>query len=217
MLLCGICDMRKSHIHSPKSGQSNLYWVKSDGVEDCFVVARNSRSACRVEIVENGFDAEDVRATKVMRVPEHVENSYRRSRYRKWPGYVYGKAFFEKLGAQFRTIDGKQEMLLDDVVYAVEDYVPCRVSRERTIGRKAIASLSADPELAKYEYDEEDRWGGPTIHLITGLGMCLATCQQIEHYIANSFLLGIRKNRRRDTRHSRSLERGGKERHSVIC
>jgi hypothetical protein len=115
--------MRKSNTRSAKSSQWHLYWVESDGVEDCFVVARNSRSACRVEIDENGFDVEDVRATKIMRIPQKVELSYRKNDRRKWPGYVYGKEFFEKLGAQFRTVDGKHEMLLDDVVYAVEEYV----------------------------------------------------------------------------------------------
>ena len=182
--------------------------MESDGVEDCFIVARNSRSACRVEIDENGFEVEDVRAIKIMCISQAVEASYRKTGNRKWPGYVYGKEFFEELGAQFRTVDGKYEMLLDDVVYAVEDYVPCGIIRERTIGHKAVSELKADPELAEYEYHEEDIWDGPTIHFITGLGICLATCQQIEHYIAHSFLLGISKKQKQKYKTLKDLRDG---------
>jgi hypothetical protein len=193
-----VSAMPTPNSHSTKSSQWNLYWVESDGIEDCFVVARNSRSACRVEIEENGFDVGDVRATKIMRISQDVGATYRTKRNRKWPGYVYGKELFEKLGAQFRTVDGKQEMLLDDVVYAVEDdHAPCSISRERTIGKRAVLELRAEPEIANYEYHDEDKWDGPTNHLITALGICLATCQQIEHYIASSFLLGISKKQKR--------------------
>jgi hypothetical protein len=185
--------MRKSASEAPTSTHWNLYWVESDGMEDCFVVARNSRSACRVEIDQNGFGIEDVQATRITRIPHAVEVSCAKTGNGKWPGYVYGKRFFEKLGAEFRTVAGKHEMLLDDVVYTVEDYVPCSIFRKRTIGQKAVAELRAIPEIGRYEYHDEDMWDGPVIHLITGLGICLATCQQIEHYIANSFLLGISK------------------------
>jgi hypothetical protein len=128
--------MPKSNSPSPKLRHWNLYWVESDGVEDCFVVAKNSRSACRIEIDENGFDVEDVRAIKIMRIPHRVEVSYGKKGNRKWPWYVYGKEFFDKLGAQFRAVDGRNEMLLCDVVYSVEDYRPCSIFRERSIGQK---------------------------------------------------------------------------------
>ena len=49
-------------------------------------------------------------------------------------------------------------MLLEDVVYAIEDYVPCSIFRERTIGRKAISELKGEAELSKYPYHEEDMW-----------------------------------------------------------
>jgi len=97
----------------------NLYWVVSDGFEDCFVVARNSRSACSVESQMNGFELTEVEATKIMRIPERVVRAYQKEKTYKehpWPSYVYGKSFFEGLGAQFRTIDNREEMLLSDVV-----------------------------------------------------------------------------------------------------
>ena len=185
--------MRKFSRSSPKSSHWNLYWVESDGIEDCFVVARNSRSACRVEIDQNGFDAGHVRATRVMRIPQDVEISYRKTNNRGWPWYPYGRAFFEKLGAQFRTANGTREMLLGDVVYEIEDYVPCSIVRARSVGQRAVSELTSDPELAQYPYHDEDRWEGPVIHLITALGICLATCQQIEDYVSKSFLLGVSK------------------------
>ena len=39
--------------------------MTSDGDEDCFVVARNSRSAQRVEIDYCGFDPGEVKAVRV--------------------------------------------------------------------------------------------------------------------------------------------------------
>jgi hypothetical protein len=60
------------------------------------------------------------------------------------------------LGAEFGTVNGTQEMLLDDIVYAVDDYVPCGIFRKRSIGQKAISELRTDPQLASYKYHEED-------------------------------------------------------------
>jgi len=43
--------------------------VASDGLEDCFVVAKNSRSARRIEKEMNGFEGEDIIVTRIMDVP----------------------------------------------------------------------------------------------------------------------------------------------------
>jgi hypothetical protein len=191
----------------------NLYWVVSDGIEDCFVVAKNSRSACAVEANMNGFEIEYATATKIMRIPKVVENSYRRQkeyRGRRWPGYVYGKTFFKSLGAQFRTIDDKEEMLLDDVVYEAEEYIPCSIHKHRTIGWRAVEELRKIPEL-HLEYDDEDIWPGPERHLMTMLGMCLVRCQQIEDYIARSFLLGISKKQKAQYETFNDLRKGWKK------
>ena len=111
----------------------SLYWVESDGFEDCFVVARNTRSACLVEIDMNGFGYEDVQALKILRIPEAVEKRFNKKRdgsQRPWPWYVYGKSFFKSVGAEFRTVKKQQEMLLEEVVYLVEDYVPCGMTKK---------------------------------------------------------------------------------------
>jgi hypothetical protein len=191
----------------------NLYWVESDGIEDCFVAARNSRSACSVEARMNGFDLDSLNAVKILRIPKQVEDSYKKTksyRQKPWPNYVYGKKFFASLGAEFRTIDRQEEMLLEDIVYDVEEYVPCSVHKSREIGVKATAELFNDPELA-LEYDDEDIWPGPEIHLITMLGMCLVRCQQIEDYIARSFLLGVSKKQKSQFKTFNDLRVGWKK------
>jgi hypothetical protein len=173
----------------------NLYWVESDGLEDCFVVARNSRSARRVEIDMNGFEPKDVQATKIVLIPQSVEESYNKKKKQNghsWPWYVYGRSFFKAIGAQFRVIEGKEEMFLKDVVYEVEDYRPCEISKARNVGYKAVMEMREVPEFTNIGEEKEDKLG-PEVHLLTMLGICLARCQQIEHYIANSFLLGISK------------------------
>ena len=189
----------------------NLYWVESDGYEDCFVVARNSRSACAVECEMNGFESRDVVATKILRVPNRAVIAYKRSadyKERQWPWYVYGKKFFQDVGAEFRTVEGQGEMLLHDVVYEVDDYRPCDIRRSREIGRQALDELD---ELDEFGHDDEDVWPGPEIHLVTAIGMCLVRCQQIENYIAESFLLGISKKQKSQYLTINDLKKGWKK------
>jgi hypothetical protein len=189
----------------------NLYWVESDGYEDCFVVARNSRSACSVESRKNGFEIDFAKATKIMCIPEKVENSYkRRPDYKRpWPGYIYDKKFFEDLGAQFRTNGKQEEMLLEEVVYAIEEYAPCGMTRKRSIGLKALAEI--EREIPDPKHDDEDIWRGPVIHLITAIGICVVRCQQIEHYIASSFILGISKQQKKKYKTIDDLRAGWKK------
>jgi hypothetical protein len=204
--------MSRLRSKSKNSNKWQLYWVESDGLEDCFVVARNVRSACSVEIHMNGFDACDVHATRIVRISPSVERAYlKENPDRRWPGYVYGKMLFQKLGAQFRQADGRQEMLLEDVVYEIDEYAPCAITRARSIGQKAVSELRSDPDLEGLGYDDEDIWDGPVIHLITCLGICVAMCQLIEYYIYNSFLLGISKRQKRKYETLNDLKNGWKK------
>lgn len=172
----------------------HLYWVESDGMEDCFVVARNSRSAGHVECEMNGFEQSDLTITRILRLPEKVVKSYQKQESYKekpWPYYVYGKEFFEELGAQFRTVDGKKQMLLEDVVYLVPEFVPTSISKEYSIGRKAYEELREIEGVAEIRSEEEDVWTPPQMTLIHMLGHCVVRCHQIEDYIANSFIFGV--------------------------
>lgn len=191
-----------------------LYWVESNSIEDCFVIARNSRSACRVECDMNGFSYEEVKATKIMRIPAAVEKSYlkankkNRDEHPSWPWYAY-QDLLECLGAEFRVVDGVEEMLLEDVVYS--SWSSGAPTRLRSIGKKALLELKNYPDLTLNRYDEEDLWEPSQIHLLTMLGMCIARCQQIEHYIAHSFLLGISKKQKHKYKTIKDLIDGWKK------
>ncbi|WP_332655938.1 hypothetical protein [Brevundimonas sp.] len=164
----------------------------------------------------NGFDFDEVEADYIQEVPDEVARRYIRNlkpKDRRWPWYVYGRAFFEGLGADFRTIGGKQEMLLGDVVYEVTEFIPCGIERMRSIGRKATDELKAmDSGEGRIEYDEDDEWFGPDVHLITMIGMCLVRCQQIEHYICESFILGISKKQKKKYNTINDLRDGWRKR-----
>ncbi|MET3580256.1 hypothetical protein ABID19_003294 [Mesorhizobium robiniae] len=140
----------------------------------------------------------EVIAERILSIPEKVVRNYKKQdHYKKnpWPWYIYGRRIFKDLGAEFRNIESKEEMLLCDIVFSVDDYRPCGIEKERSIGHRAVDELRRDPGLSDLvnNYDEEDVWNGPVIHIVTMLGMCLIRCHQIENYIVNSFLLGISK------------------------
>src|SRR5207244_4748461 len=91
-------------------------------------------------------------------------------------------------------IDGQEEMLLDDVVYV---WFGDSLTKERSIGSGALNELRNDPALLQYESEDQDNWHPSQLHLLTMLGISIARCQEIEHYIAHSFLLGIGDSQKR--------------------
>ncbi|WP_262696459.1 hypothetical protein [Kordiimonas aquimaris] len=142
----------------------------------------------------NGFGPDQVSAQRIARIPLKVQKAYEKTNAFKengWPFYVFGKELFEGIGAEFRTIDDTEEMLIDDVVYEVEDYRACYISVSRYIGVKAIEELNKQIDLEELPFEEDDIWHEPEIHIVTGLGMLLIRCQEIEDYIARSFILGL--------------------------
>jgi hypothetical protein len=167
-----------------KAAGWNLYWVYSDGLEDCFVVARNIRSAIRVECEMNGFEADEVGAVHVCRIPESVAKrqlaTYKKKKV-TWPWYGWDD-LLKKLGAEFREVDGRHETLVEDVVYS-------QGQPPRMIGYRFINEFRK--EKAFEEYGEDDRYTSRQNILFTLLGLCIARCQQIEHYVAHSFILAV--------------------------
>lgn len=189
----------------------HLYWVESDGLEDCFVVARNSRSACRIERDMNGFGPDQVSAQRIARIPLEAQKSYEKTdifKERGWPWYAFGKQLFEDLGAEFRTIDQTKEMLLEEVVYEIHDYRPTEIRRSYSIGFTAIEEFNGLEGVADFPHDDEDIWDGPEIHIVTALGMMLIRCQQIEDYIAKSFILAISDKQKRKYETIEDIENG---------
>ncbi len=167
----------------PAASGWNLYWVYSDGLEDCFVVARNIRSAMKVERDMNGFEPGDVGAYHVCRIPETIAKRQlfgNKSKKVKWPWYCY-EDLLKKLGAEFREIDGRQETLVDDVVY-------CQGKYPRIIGSRFLKEFRENPLFTSFE---EDSYTERQSILFSLLGICVARCQEIEHYISQSFILAV--------------------------
>jgi len=169
----------------------NLYWVSSDGLEDCFVVARNRRSAMRVEREMNGFNPEDLDAFRVLSIPSSVARAYLRRKTDTWPWYAY-EPLLKKLGAEFRTIKNREETKIADFVFSngIDGPIP-----PRTVGSRSLKEFLVDPDFS--EYGEEDAYAPTQMHLLSMLGICVARCQEIEYFIAHSFILGISKTQKR--------------------
>jgi len=179
-----------------KSGW-NLYWVTSDGEEDCFVVARNSRSAARVEVDYCGFDRGDVAAIRVKSVPKPILQRW--EAHRRKEGYKLSLPWYadqwllKRLGATFRKRGFISETLIDEVVYTNDPNGPVR---PRSIGRRFVAEFKAMKAFQRYGH--EDRYSKSQVALFTILGICVARVQEIEHLIAHSFIFGaINKSERR--------------------
>lgn len=178
-----------------------LYWVESDGFEDCFVVAKNSRSAAYVEISMNGFDKDMVKATRIMGIPdeyekiandrfrewskEHAPEQVKKDDLCAWPDYAR-KWLLSVLGAQFRNINGEEQTLLQDRVYGrketgeVNTYdVGVRALQNK--GFMKNVSIVNDPSN-KYDYQ--------TV-VFKAMGLALSSCHEIEYYISHTFLFAI--------------------------
>jgi hypothetical protein len=167
----------------------NLYWVASDGEEDCFVVARNSRSAARVDADYCGFEASDLTVGRVKRIPTPLALAWERRSAREgnrnaWPWYA-DRWLLRKLGANFRERENLSETLMDDVVYTrgADHSIP-----PRTIGRRYLNEFRAVKMFTSYGH--EDKYSSSRMTLFTLLGICIARCQEIEHLVAHSFILG---------------------------
>jgi len=90
-----------------------LYWITIDPLEDCFVVAKNARSAGSYEEHANGFDVGDARADYITDIPQqlegvavkrfkewsevHAPEQVQNPNLHPWPGYP-GEWLLAKLG-----------------------------------------------------------------------------------------------------------------------
>jgi hypothetical protein len=173
---------------SRKSGW-NLYWVAYDGDEDCFVVARNSRSAKSYDANFCGYDAKDSTATHVCHISRTTlsrakSRATKQGRQLKWPDHA-DDWLLKSVGAKTRFLEDQKETLIDGTVFThnFEYSVP-----PRDIGRKYYRRLRNDPIFLERE---EDIYSDSQMSLLQLLGICLARCQEIEYLIAHSFVLGL--------------------------
>lgn len=175
-----------------------LYWVSSNGWEDCFVVAKNSRSAKRVEKDMNGFEDDDLEVTRVKDIPDKYEKMANKKfidwsiknncnthlnveELQAWPYYAEDW-LLKKLGAEFRYIDDQKEVLIDDIVYAPNKVYPVGLK-----SMKELYELTGDEilDITNVTYEGIDE----TIENI--LGECLIIIHRIEDYITNSFIFAV--------------------------
>lgn len=172
-----------------------LYWVASDGFEDCFVVAKNSRSAARIEKDTNGFEDEDLEVTRIMDVPDRYEEVANK-KFRQWSKqnncnthldidklcawpYYAQQWLLDELGAEYRTIDGKEEVLINDIVIG-QGYM-------YSIGIRAMNEISEIKgiDITKVTYE------GMRETIDNMLGVSITTIHRIENYITESFVFAI--------------------------
>lgn len=143
----------------------------------------------------NGFDPEWVEAERVCVIPESVEEAYFSAEDDRdpWPGYVFGREFFEGIGAEFRTINDTLQMLIDEVVYEVEDFAPCFIQRAYAIGGRSVTSFDIVPEFLEINssYVDRDHFGSVSSFVYEAVGRCLFRCQEIEENLASSFIFGV--------------------------
>lgn len=182
-----------------------LYWIASDGWEDCFVVAKNSRSAKRIEKEMNGFEDEDLTVTKVLDIPDKYEK-IANEKFRKWCiknkcnqhldinglnawPYYAEDWLLKKLGAEFRFVDGEKQTLIDDTVYA-----PNKVYFVGLKAMKGLYELTGEKTLdisnVTYEGIEEV--------IENMLGYSLTLIHNIENDITNSFIFAVGNEKYKD-------------------
>ncbi|MEA4849272.1 MAG: hypothetical protein VB106_18725 [Clostridiaceae bacterium] len=175
-----------------------LYWVASDGLEDCLVVAKNSRSARRIEKEMNGFEDEDIIVTRIMNIPDEYEEVANKkfrvwSKKQKcnerlnidtliaWPYYAEEWLLIE-LGAEYRTIEGERQILINDTVITPNHIY--------SVGLKAMKELS---ELTGEKFIDISNvsYEGMRKTIDYMLGVCMTTIHRIEDHITSSFIFAV--------------------------
>ena len=191
-----------------KSNKWYLYWGTSDGYEDCFVVAKNAQGAKRLEFMQNGIEWSIIKAERIIEVPERydkIENYLwiRWSRINapkqaKIPN-VHRRAYYpdrwllERLGAKWRIIDEKEQMLLLDTVYTHNEAGEC-ITYSLDI-KSLIEGLDENIKIDLEDYSvlEDDI---ETI-LYEMMGIATKECHQIEYYFSNSFIFAVSENQKK--------------------
>lgn len=163
-----------------------------------FVVAKNSRSAARIEKDMNGFEDGDIVVTRIMDVPDkyekiankefckwskdnHCNKHLDRNALRAWPWYAK-KWLLKELGAEYRTIEGEKQILINDIVITSD----CIYS----VGVKAMKEIS---ELTGEKFIDITNvsYEGMREAIDKMLGVCLTTIHRIEALITDSFIFAV--------------------------
>lgn len=191
-----------------KNNKWYLYWVTSDGYEDCFVVAQNALSAKSLEFQINGFEWKIIKAERIMEIPERyikIENyltirSLREHASEQIKSYnIHQTAYYatdwmlERLGAKWRTIEEKKQMLLLDKVYAYDEY-----GRSYTYNIGARALVEDFNENIKFNFSNYTMFDdGVEKILYEMMGIATQRCHQIEYFFSNSFIFAVSENQKK--------------------
>jgi len=83
-----------------------LYWISSPySYEDCFVIAKNPRTAKSIEVSTNGFSFQELKADLITPVPTFLLEKDIKDEDHRYPGYAY-KPILDKLGVKLKQVDG---------------------------------------------------------------------------------------------------------------
>lgn len=196
-----------------------LYWVTSDGYEDCFVVARNAQGAKSLECMQNGFPWSILKAKRIIEVPERY-NKIENYLWIRWSrvhapeqakipniqlnAYYAKKWLLERLGAKWRVIDGLKQMLLLDTVYAHDEEGE---SYTYTLDTKTI--LEDLNENIKIDYRNCSMFDDNVEKILYEMmGIATKECHEIEYYFSNSFIFAASENQKKKYRTINDFTKG---------
>lgn len=191
-----------------KNNKWYLYWVTSDGYEDCFVVAQNAQAAKSLEFETNGFEWCMVKAKRIMEVPERYDRieNYLWIRWlrvnvpeqAKIPN-IHKRAYYasnwllERLGASWRTIDEREQILLLDTVYTYDEEGKWYTYN---IGAKTLIE-DLDRNI-KFDFNNYSMFDdGIERILYEMMGMATKKCHEIEYCFSNSFVFAVSENQKK--------------------
>lgn len=167
-----------------------LYWVAYDGEEDCYVVARNWRSALSYDANYCGYNPDYAAVAKVVSIPASKARAFfkRKSGEGKisvGPRYADNQ-LIESLGGQQRNSEDGLETRFDDLVFTTE---AVNTVYPREIGHRFLKNLYKS-DLYK-QIGEDDSYDNGKRILLELMGACLARTQEIEYFIAHSFVFAV--------------------------
>lgn len=186
-----------------------LYYVESDGYKDCFIVAKNKRSAIKVDRDMNDFEIDKFKATLVCDIPDSLEaaadayylqwsrenapsqvSAIESGELHAWPYYA-DRWLLKEIGASFRVAEDADEVLLDGVVYSCDS---SGLHHTRIIGVRALWRFNPDlPRVVPIDEETADI----TQIIYQMLGLALRESQEIEWLLNHSIIFAFSDKQRR--------------------
>ena len=168
----------------------NLYWVAYNGEEDCFVVARNWRSAISLDASYCRYSPEHASAAKVISRPSSKAKSFYKRISSENKIFAVPRHADNQLigswGGEQRESEVGLETKFDDLVFTTE---AAETIYPREIGGRFLKNLH-DFDLYK-QFGEEGTYDRGKRILFELMRACLSRQQEIEHFLAHSFVFAV--------------------------